>query len=67
MKSVETHGTFLGFYYGASLPDPGQLLEGTGKKLRHVKLADLAAADRPAVRDLLVSALNERREALGRA
>ena len=29
----------LGFYHGADLPDPAGLLEGTGKALRHVKLA----------------------------
>lgn len=28
----------LGFYHGASLPDPDGLLEGTGRALRHVKL-----------------------------
>jgi hypothetical protein len=31
----------LGFYYGVELPDPHQLLEGTGKKLRHVKVRSL--------------------------
>ena len=28
----------LGFYHGASLPDPEGLLEGAGKALRHVKV-----------------------------
>lgn len=28
----------LGFYQGAHLKDPGALLEGTGKSMRHVKL-----------------------------
>ena len=28
----------LGFNYGAELPDPHQLLEGTGKLFRHVKI-----------------------------
>jgi len=28
----------FGFFRGADLEDPGHLLEGTGKKLRHVKL-----------------------------
>lgn len=27
----------LGFFNGASLSDPDQLLEGTGKRMRHVK------------------------------
>src|SRR5215207_4144399 len=28
----------LGFNYGSELADPRQLLEGTGKKFRHVKI-----------------------------
>ena len=28
----------LGFYTGAFIPDPHKLLEGTGKRMRHVKL-----------------------------
>ena len=28
----------VGFFRGADLPDPDQLLEGTGKFMRHVKL-----------------------------
>jgi hypothetical protein len=28
----------VGFFHGADLPDPSGLLEGTGKRMRHVKL-----------------------------
>jgi hypothetical protein len=28
----------VGFFYGAALDDPAGLLEGTGKRMRHVKL-----------------------------
>lgn len=56
----------LGFYQGAGLPDPGSLLEGTGAKLRHVKVRSMAEADRPAIRALLRAARRERRAALGR-
>lgn len=28
----------VGFFYGAALEDPSGLLEGTGKRMRHVKL-----------------------------
>ena len=31
----------LGFYKGATLPDPKNLLEGSGKKLRHIKIFDI--------------------------
>ena len=51
----------LGFYQGALLADPKQLLEGTGKGLRHVKVRSLAEADRPPVRALVGAALARRR------
>ena len=54
----------LGFYNGAVLPDPQGLLEGTGKKLRHIKIDDSAAVDHPALRDLLQASLEERRVSL---
>ena len=28
----------VGFFHGSALPDPGRLLQGTGKNMRHVKL-----------------------------
>jgi len=28
----------VGFFHGAALPDPARLLQGTGKRMRHVKL-----------------------------
>lgn len=54
----------LGFYYGAVLPDPEGLMEGTGINLRHIKFKSLEAADQPAVRDLLEAALEQRNTAL---
>ncbi len=32
----------LGFNYGAELPDPHNLLEGTGKLFRHIKIKSVA-------------------------
>lgn len=54
----------LGFYRGASLADPGGLLEGTGAAMRHVKVRSLQDAERVEVRELLVTALAERRAGL---
>jgi hypothetical protein len=51
----------LGFYHGGSLKDPAGLLEGTGKKLRHVKIHDLGEAGNPAIRTLLKQAIANRR------
>ena len=56
----------LGFYKGAELPDPAGLLEGTGKKLRHVKVRSAEDVERPEIRRLIEEALAERKQALGR-
>jgi len=55
----------LGFYMGAALPDPAGIMEGTGKKLRHVKIRSVEDAARPAIRALIEAALAELRLALG--
>lgn len=55
----------LGFYHGVNLQDPASLLEGTGKKLRHVKINSLADANRVEVRQLIAESIAERRSALG--
>jgi hypothetical protein len=54
----------LGFYYGADLSDPEGLLEGTGKKLRHIKVRDIGDVDRPALRQLVQLSFDERKTAL---
>jgi len=36
--NVFTSHVNVGFFRGATLPDPARLLEGTGKLMRHVKL-----------------------------
>lgn len=43
----------IGFFNGASLPDPAGLLEGTGKRMRHVKLRPGYALDEQALRSLI--------------
>ena len=57
----------LGFYHSASLADPSGLLEGTGKKLRHVKLRDVSAAKNPALAVLLREAIADRKRRSGDA
>ena len=46
----------LGFFYGAELLDPDNLLEGTGKLLRHIKITTPAQLENPALRLLLEAA-----------
>ncbi len=36
----------LGFFNGATMPDPENLLEGTGKKLRHIKVYQVTDSNR---------------------
>jgi len=46
----------LMFSKGTELPDPDGLLEGTGKKARHVKIRDGEHVGNPAVRALIEAA-----------
>lgn len=55
----------LGFFYGVDLPDPDGLLEGSGKKMRHVKIRSHVDAAHPSVRKLIEAAISERKNALG--
>src|SRR3989304_4426448 len=43
----------LGFPRGVDLPDPEGLLEGTGKRARHVKVYDLSQVDSPEISALI--------------
>lgn len=46
----------VGFFRGSELPDPANLLEGTGKRMRHVKLAPGRQVDDSALQALITSA-----------
>lgn len=56
--AVYASGVILYFMYGAHLPDPQQLLEGSGKQGRFIRLDDLSVLDKPAVKALLRAAMN---------
>jgi hypothetical protein len=49
----------VGFFYGAELPDPAGLLEGSGKRMRHVKLKPGAAVNSAALRKLIEEAYSD--------
>ena len=55
----------LGFYKGADLIDSSKMLEGTGAKLRHIKIKSLDECEAPEIGKLIKSALEERKTALG--
>jgi hypothetical protein len=65
---LQPHGDYLnlGFYHGTAIDDPDNLLQGTGKALRHVKLYTPEDAANPAIKQLIQSSLLQRRVALGR-
>ena len=46
----------LGFMFGTHLDDPNQLLVGTGKRLRHVKVRSVQEASNPALERLVEAA-----------
>ena len=43
----------VGFFRGAEIPDPGRLLEGTGRFMRHVKLRPGTEVDATALMKLI--------------
>jgi hypothetical protein len=47
---------------GAVLPDPKGVIEGTGKRIRHIKIRNVASASSPAVLDAIRAQLAARRE-----
>ncbi len=49
----------FGFFFGAGLPDPTQLLIGEGKRLRHVKVRSVEEARNPALEELIAPTWKE--------
>ena len=43
----------VGFYLGAYLKDPENLLEGTGKRMRHIKIKPSADVNKKTIRKLI--------------
>jgi hypothetical protein len=54
--NVFTSHVNVGFFQGASLPDPARLLQGAGKFMRHVKLKPGTAANAAALKRLIDAA-----------
>jgi hypothetical protein len=55
----------LGFYHGTSLLDPHKVLEGNGKKLRHIKLHEPAVVEGAPIAALLREAIDDRKRLKG--
>jgi len=54
----------VGFFYGAMLEDPAGLLEGSGKRMRHVKVRTEDRSNVAALGDLITAAYADIRERL---
>ena len=50
---VYTKHINLGFHWGARMDDPGGVLEGSGKQMRHIKIKSQADLGSPVIRDYL--------------
>jgi Domain of unknown function (DU1801) len=49
----------VGFFFGALLDDPAGLLEGTGKRMRHVKLRPAQHVNAVVLRELIAAAYRD--------
>jgi hypothetical protein len=63
VNAFKAHAS-LGFFHGAMLADPAGLLEGTGKRMRHVKLRPGKELDVAALSDLIAAAYHDIRRRL---
>jgi hypothetical protein len=57
--NVFTAHVNVGFFQGAALADPARLLQGAGKRMRHVKLTPGTATDAAALRRLIETAYSD--------
>ena len=57
----------VGFFFGAALDDPAGLLEGAGKRMRHVKLRWGEPVDVGALSELIAAAYRDVRQRLDTA
>lgn len=60
--AIAPHWTYINIQFadGVDLPDPGNHLEGTGKRMRHVKIRGPEDLQNPDVRALLMEAARKR-------
>ena len=54
--NVFTAHVNVGFFHGASLRDPARLLQGSGKRMRHVKLTPETPVNSAALTSLIETA-----------
>lgn len=57
--AVMAKGVSLSFYYGATLPDPDHILQGSGNQNRFVRLPTAATLQEPAVQRAIGAAVKQ--------
>ena len=57
--NVFTSHVNVGFFHGAALPDPNRILEGSGKRMRHVKLRPGTPTDSASLTRLIEAAYQD--------
>jgi hypothetical protein len=62
--AADAKGVGLSFYYGATLPDPHKLLQGSGNQNRFIRLESAATLARPEVQALIQAAVRQSRRPL---
>ena len=55
--AAQAAGIVLSFYYGATLPDPRKLLQGSGSQNRFVRLASATTLVQPEIEALIAAAI----------
>jgi hypothetical protein len=64
VNAFKAHAS-VGFFHGAMLADPAGLLEGTGKRMRHVKLRPGRELNGDALNNLIGASYRDIRQRLG--
>ncbi|MTI95493.1 MAG: DUF1801 domain-containing protein [Firmicutes bacterium] len=55
-KAFKTHVN-LGFFRGSEMADPSKLLEGSGDKMRHLKIKGLNEINEELIKELIATAV----------
>jgi hypothetical protein len=64
---ADAQGIGLSFYYGATLPDPDKLLQGSGNQNRFIRLESAARLADPQVESLINAAIKQGKTPLPRS
>jgi hypothetical protein len=64
--AANAHGVVLSFYWGSTLPDPHNILQGSGSQNRFVRLPDSSALSDPKIVALMNAAVAQAKFSLGK-